>query len=93
MLSFFWQIMFVRELISLLTLPPPWLKMPSRRGTFFNPLPVRRISLALPKLLRRYGQQEARHDLCGIELVHARCFLVYKSHVLSPSETLEQAGW
>ena len=48
------QVMFMRELMDVLRSPPGHLKLPARRGTFFNRLdPTRPSTGSLPKLLRR----------------------------------------
>ena len=48
------QVMFMRELMDVLRSPPGHLKLPARRGTFFNRLNPKRPSTgSLPKLLRR----------------------------------------
>ena len=50
------QVMFMRELMDVLRSPPGHLKLPARRGTFFNRLdPTRPSTGSLPKLLRRWA--------------------------------------
>lgn len=45
------QVVFMKEMISVLQQPPAWLKFPVRFGTFFSPLDKRRTpTTKLPRL-------------------------------------------
>ena len=56
---------FFKAMAELFKSPPPWLRMPTKRGTFFRRLdPTREPSSALPKLMKRCARlQQCWHDL------------------------------
>ena len=49
------QVVFMKEMISVLQQPPSWLKFPVRFGTYFVPVDRRRApSTKLPRLFNQY---------------------------------------